>query len=260
MRIINIALGQLGCSHLGMEDTIRQIAEAVEQVGQKKADYLLFPELYLEQEPDQTSLEMIAATAQKHRVGVVLGYCETEQDTRYNTALFIGKNGEILGQYRKIHLLDFERNVFTPGDQCPVFDLPEGKIGLMISYDLMFPEVSRILAIKGAQLLLVLAANKFPPHPHQHVYLSSRALENHVFVAMANKVGLDGNHLYLGESTVVHPNGSTIYKCSNNVELPVISINLDEIEEARGRLDYLKNRRPAVYAKEGFGFTPTESL
>lgn len=253
MNIINIALAQLGASSMHMEDNLKQITDTIELVSQKKADYLLFPELYLAEQPDAAMLSHLCASAKKHRVGVILGYSETDQTKRYNTALFIDKKGEILGKYRKIHLLEFERNIFEPGDQCPVFDLPEGKFGLMISYDLLFPEVSRILAIKGAHLLLVLSANSFPSHPYHNVYMNSRALENHVFVAMTNKVGLADNTLYLGESTVIHPNGSTIYKCSNNVELPVISINLDEIKEARGTLDYLKNRRPAVYAKECFG-------
>lgn len=256
MSIVNIALAQLGCNWLGKEDTIKRITETIELVSQKKADYLLFPELYLSEQPEPEGLQHICEHARKHNVGVILGLCEIEQDKRYNTALFIGKNGEMLGKYRKIHLHELEKTVFDAGEQCPVFDLPEGKIGLMISYDLLFPEVSRILAIKGAQLLLVLSANSFPSHPYQNVYMNSRALENHVFVAMTNKVGLEDNTLFLGESTVIHPNGSTIYKCSNNEEVPVISINLDEIKDARGSLDYLKHRRPHIYNKEGSGYFP----
>ncbi|GED15178.1 carbon-nitrogen hydrolase family protein [Aneurinibacillus migulanus] len=267
MRQINVALAQVKCSLSNKEENVRRIIECIESAGRKQADYILFPELYtsgsfmhenivhLAEPLKGKTITEICKYAQKHNVGVVLGFPEIENAKLFNTAVLISKQGEIIGTYRKIHLFEIEKNIFEPGVDCPVFKLPEGKVGIMISYDIEFPEVARILAIKGAQFILVLGANKFPSHPYQDVYLKARALENHVFVAMANKVGLESNALFVGESSLIHPLGKTIHKCSNNEELPVLSINIEETDIARGNLDYLKNRRPTLYAKEDNHYT-----
>ncbi|MED0673587.1 carbon-nitrogen hydrolase family protein [Aneurinibacillus aneurinilyticus] len=262
MRQINVVLAQVRCSLSNKEENVKRIIECIESAGKKQADYILFPELYMSgsfmhetiaqlAEPIKgKSMTEICKHAQKHQVGVILGFPEIENTRLFNTAVLISKHGEIIGTYRKIHLFEIEKAVFEPGTECPVFELPEGKVGIMISYDVEFPEVARILAIKGAQFIFVLGANKFPSHPHQDVYLKTRALENHVFVAMANKVGLENSTLFVGESSLIHPLGKTIHKCSNNEELSILSINMEETDIARGNLDYLKNRRPTLYAKE----------
>lgn len=265
----HLALAQLRCNVSSKKDNVKRITDSIELASQKQADYILFPELYtsgystrermlqLAETIDGNTVQEVCRYAQKYNIGVIFGFPEIDDTKLYNTAVFISKQGEVLGTYRKIHLPEFENNIFEPGSQCPVFELAEAKIGIMMAYDIEFPEVARILALKGAQVLLVLAANKFPRHPHQNVYLKGRALENHVFVAIANKVGLENNTLFLGESAIIHPFGEAIYTCSNNEELPVISVNLDDIHKARGALDYLQNRRPAVYAKEGINQIPT---
>jgi len=265
---INLALAQLRCNLLQKQDNCRRIFACMESASRKQVDYILFPELYttgsfLDErivslaEPLQgETVQTICQLAKRYNLGAIVGFPELYQSKLYNSAVFIDKNGQILGVYRKIHLFEFEKNVFSSGDDIPVFEVPEGKIGLMISYDIEFPEVARILAIKGVQLVLVLSANTFPKHPHRDVYLSARALENHVFVAAANKVGLEENTLFCGESKVVHPLGHTLYQCGQNEELAVVPIHLDEIAEARGALDYMANRRPAIYRKGGIGHVP----
>lgn len=265
MTTIRLALAQLRCNILHKADNLKRVVESMELASRKQADYILFPELYtsgslineqiscLAEPLDGESIQTVCQYARQLKLGVVLGFPERYQSKLYNSAAFIGKNGEVLGVYRKIHLFEFEKNVFASGDDCPVFDLPEGKIGLMISYDIEFPEVARILAIKGVQLLFVLSATPFPKHPHRDVYLSARALENHVFVAATNKVGLEDNNVFYGESAVIHPLGHALYRCSQNEELPVVTIDLADIDVARGALDYLINRRPHVYEREGLG-------
>ncbi|RNB89937.1 carbon-nitrogen hydrolase family protein [Brevibacillus fluminis] len=262
MSTISIALAQLRCELRNKELNLQRILQALEEAAEKKADYVLFPELYLTgydmsdqlllmaETEDGPSIMRIREHAKRFRVGAIVGFPEREGDKLYNCALFIGKHGEIIGKYRKVHLYHKEKEWFAPGDILPVFTLPEGKIGLMITYDMEFPEAARVLALGEADLILVLAANMIPYQHYQDIYLHARALENHLFTAAANMVGLDSENVFFGESQVVHPSGFTVYKAGNNESIPVCVLNLEEINQEQPLLDYLNNRRHSVYQKE----------
>ncbi|OCA88768.1 carbon-nitrogen hydrolase family protein [Pseudobacillus wudalianchiensis] len=260
--MIKIAIAQLRCELKKKEANLNRILQTIKEAEEKKADYVLFPELYLSgyaldedlyslaETENGESIRRIQLQAKKSKVGAIVGFPELDKNCLYNSALLIGKDGKIIGKYRKVHLYHQEKQWFTAGNSFPVFSLPEGDIGLMITYDMEFPEASRILALKNAQLLLVLAANMLPYQHYQDVFLRARALENHIYIGAANMVGLDNENIFFGESQVVHPNGKTIYKGRNNEELPVLSIDLNEINHEKGLLDYLQNRRPDVYHSE----------
>src|SRR5699024_7517921 len=142
------------------------------------------------------SVQRIKEIAKTNEIGIIIGMPELYKGHVYNSALFIDPTGELVNVYRKTHLFDYEKQWFTAGDSCPVFDTPFGKVGLMITYDIEFPEVARILTVKGAQLILVLAANMVPYQKYQNIYLRTRAMENHVYVAISNKVGLESDHIF----------------------------------------------------------------
>ncbi|WP_276916130.1 sigma 54-interacting transcriptional regulator [Aneurinibacillus aneurinilyticus] len=118
----------------------------------------------------------------------------------------------------------YDRRFFL-SPHLPVFSLPEGNIGIMITYDIEFPEAARILALKGVDILAVLAANMVPYQHYQDIYLHARALENHIYVAAANMVGLDNENIFFGESQIVHPDGRSIYKARNNEVVPVLTFD-----------------------------------
>ncbi|MFD1706405.1 carbon-nitrogen hydrolase family protein [Siminovitchia sediminis] len=264
MSTIHIALAQLRCELGNKETNLLRILQSLEEASDKGADYVLFPELYLtgyvmdQQLPqlaepaDGPSIQKIRKKAGECHVGAIVGFPELDGDAMYNTALFIGKDGDIIGKYRKVHLYHREKDWFAPGDSFPVFSLPEGDIGLLVTYDMEFPESARLLSIKGAQLLLVLAANMVPYQHFQDTFIKARALENHVYTALANMVGLDNENIFFGESQVVHPDGREVYKGTNNEEVPVIPIDLSHTNPEKEVLDYLHNRRTAVYEAEGF--------
>jgi predicted amidohydrolase len=263
MSQLSIGLAQLRCELSNKEMNLLRILQTLEEASCQQADYVLFPELYLTgyvmsdellrlAEPeDGESIRQIRRQAKRCGVGTIVGFPEQDGDRLYNCALMIGKDGEIVGKYRKVHLYHKEKDWFSPGESLPVFDLPEGRVGIMITYDMEFPETARLLSLKDARLLLVLAANMVPYQHYQDIYLHARALENHVYMAAANMVGLDNENIFFGESQVVHPNGLTIYKARNNDGVPVVTINLDESNPESELLDYLHNRRTSVYSKEG---------
>ena len=266
MSQLSICLAQLRCELANKEMNLLRILQAMDEASRQQADYVLFPELFLTgylmedrihrlAEPeDGPSILQIRRQAKRCRVGAIVGFPERDGDLVYNCALFIGKDGQIVGKYRKVHLYHKEKEWFAPGENLPVFDLPEGRVGLMITYDMEFPETARLLALKEAGLLLVLAANMVPYQHYQDIFLHARALENHVYLAAANMVGLDNENIFFGESQVVHPSGVSLYKAGNNEGVPVIALNLAESNPERELLDYLRNRRTRVYSQEGQGW------
>lgn len=258
-----IALAQLRSNLFEKENNLNRIIETMSTASQKKADYILFPELYttgfflnervydLAEPVNGEMITKIKKHARLLKIGVIVGFPEREGEHIFNSAVFINKQGEILGTYRKIHLFDHEKKYFSPGESIPVFELPEGRFGVMITYDMEFPEIARILAIKGAQLILILTANMIPYQSYQNIYLRARAIENHVFIAAANKVGLEKDYVFFGESEIIHPTGTSLYKSFNNEDITIVPITLSETTQSKGVLDYIANRRPAVYKKEG---------
>ncbi|MBM7715495.1 carbon-nitrogen hydrolase family protein [Siminovitchia sp. FSL H7-0308] len=264
MAVMRLALAQLRSHLYDKKTNLYRIAQTVaEAAGKQEADYVLFPELYLTgytlnenvtdlAEPiEGESVNYMREIASQHSTGMIVGLPEKEDDHIYNTAIVIDKNGDIIGKYRKTHLFDFEKQWFSPGDSCPVFDTPFGRIAVMITYDMEFPETSRIFAQKGARLILVLAANMVPYQTYQSVFLRARAMENHVFVALANKVGLENDHIFFGESEVIHPTGKTIYQSYNNELISTVDIDFAQTNTAKGLLDYINNRRVDLYRSEG---------
>lgn len=263
MGTFNLAIAQLRSTLFEKETNLHRVLETMSMAKSKDAHYILFPELYtsgyylgdrvleLAETVDGPMIAAIREHARRLGTGVIIGFPERDGNQLYNAAVFIDRQGEILGTYRKIHLFDQEKNYFSSGESIPVFDVPEGKFGMMITYDMEFPEVARVLAIKGAQVILILSSNMIPYQPYQHIYLRARAIENHVFVATANRVGLENDTVFFGESEVIHPTGTSLHKSFNNEDLAVVPITLMETAESRGLLDYIENRRPGLYHKEG---------
>lgn len=263
MSSISIALAQLRSALFNKKANVHRIPEVLEYAASKNAEYVIFPELYLTgyslgdrvrdlaEGIDGPSIKKVCSYAKKFQIGIIIGFPEREGESIYNTALFVSDEGDIIGKYRKIHLYDEEKKLFSAGDNLPIIDLPQGRVAMMITYDIEFPEVSRIFAVKGAQLLIVLLANMIPYQLYQSTYMRARALENQIFVVGANKVGLEKNIIFFGESTVIDPNGKTLYSSNNNEDITVTTINLSETNDAKGLLNYLENRKPDLYRKEG---------
>lgn len=259
MSDINIALAQLRCTLYEKETNLTRMLYTIEQMSDKEVDYIVFPELYLSgyvmdrhiyelaETEKGPSIQQLQAAAKKHHIGLIVGFAEQEGGQLYNTAIIIGKCGEILGKYRKVHLYYLEKEIFSPGNSLPVFDLPEGKIGLGITYDMEFPETARTLALNNVQLFIVLAANMVPYQEFQNVFIKARALENHIYAVITNMVGLDSENVFFGESQIVHPSGKTLYKAKNNEETPIFTLDLMESVPEKEMLDYLHNRNIQSY-------------
>ncbi|WP_448574529.1 carbon-nitrogen hydrolase family protein [Thermomicrobium sp.] len=176
----------------------------------------------------------------------------------YNTSVLFAPDGEIIASYRKIHLFDVdltgnvssnESATILPGDRVVTAEVAGHVVGLTICYDLRFPELYRLLALEGAELILVPAAfTLYTGKDHWHVLLRARAIENQCYVAAPAQIGPhDPGQQCYGHSLVADPWGTVIAEAINRVGVVVTTLDFAYLREVRTQLPSLANRRPETY-------------
>jgi predicted amidohydrolase len=213
-------------------------------VGPEQASRLAEP-------ADGPSLARVGALACGHRIALLLGYPERGGDGAiYNAACLVGRDGRSLANYRKCHLFgDLDRDMFRPGESPPaVIELDGVRVGLLICYDVEFPESVRLLALAGADLVAVPTALMDPFEVVVRTLVPARAVENQVFLAYANRCGREGDLRYCGLSCVVGPDGTDLVRAGRAKELIFADLDLDRLRAARTLSPYLSDRRPELYA------------
>ena len=266
----NIACVQMDCS-LGQPEANREkIIDRIRAAAEREAKLVIFPECALtgyafaslaEAEPfaesvDGPSAQAIAKVCNQTGTYAAVGFIESDAGKFYNTVMLVGPEG-VAGTYRKVHLpfLGVDR-FLSPGDRpFQIFELPFGKIGLNICYDISFPEPSRVLKLLGAELI-VLVTN-WPPGAWRspEFLVNTRALENHLFYAACNRVGAERGWQFIGRSKVADCNGDTLIEGNPEAEeLLVVAVELQEansnhIVNVPGayEIDRLADRRPEMY-------------
>ncbi len=177
----------------------------------------------------------------------------------YNTSVLIDRDGEIVARYRKIHLFDvnlangekhYESERIAPGNDLVTAEIDGITFGLTICYDLRFPEPYRLLALRGAQIIMVPAG--FTLHTgrdHWEVLLRARAIENLCYVVAPAQVGTyPPNRQCFGRSMIVSPWGLVLAQAPDNPTIIMTDIDLAQIEQARAQIPSLENRRPTAYS------------
>jgi len=199
--------------------------------------------------------------ARRHAVSIVAGASEVVGDQLFNMALVIDERGSVVGRYRKLHLFGGEQQTFDPGDLgLPLFDVAGTSIGILICYDLRFPEAMRILALRGAQVVVVPTAwvggfdKAAPPDGRigQVDGVLVQANLNQVWVACADQVGDTGPNHFLGRSIVVDPYGVAAAGPLSPVDRAVVVVDVDPAESTRAYergpgISPRANRRTDVY-------------
>ncbi|MGW4551112.1 carbon-nitrogen hydrolase family protein [Streptomyces violaceorubidus] len=198
---------------------------------------------------DGDSADAVAEITGRHGLAIAYGYPERAGASVFNSVQLIDADGTRLACYRKTHLFGcFERDHFTPGEQ-PVVQarLGELTVGLMICYDVEFPENVRAHALAGTDLLLVPTAQM---HPFQFVAESVvpvRAFENQMYVAYVNRVGPEGEFEFVGLSTLAGPDGIARARAGRAEELLLADVDPAFLAASREANPYLDGRRPGLY-------------
>ncbi len=258
------------------QDTDRNLEHAdrlVRDAAARGADLVVLPEKWTvlgtradmaagAQALDGPAVLWARATARELGIDLVAGSIFERISGRAkgaNTSVHIGPDGELRSVYRKIHLFDVEVDgaVYAEsatedaGDQIVTSELAGGQtLGMSICYDLRFPELYRILAIRGAQVISIPSAFTLPTtRDHWEVLVRARAIENQCFVIAANQVGDHPGGLRSGgRSLIVDPWGLVLSGAPDAETAIVADLELDELERIRARLPSLQRRRPDVYA------------
>lgn len=199
--------------------------------------------------------ETMAALARDLGVALVVPvYERAERGVYYNTAAVIDADGSLVGRYRKQHIplspLFYEKLYFKPGNLgYPVFPTRAGRVGVVICHDRHYPEGVRILALHGADVVLIptatptasLSADVFDLEIRAH------AVFNEVFVAAVNRVGTEGRYTYYGRSLVAAPDGRVLAEAGEDEEILLVDLDYAEIDERRRRWQFYRDRRPHTY-------------
>ncbi|TMI21392.1 carbon-nitrogen hydrolase family protein [Candidatus Bathyarchaeota archaeon] len=262
---MSLLLAQTGPRLGNKEQNLRQISEQAAKARKKNVDLLIFPELHLtgytmrdevshlaESIPGP-STRKVERVAKEHGVHIIFGMPE-ESEVRgviHNTAVFVGPKG-LIGRYRKIHLPTHsvfeERRYYRPGQEAPVFKTDMGTIGLNICYDLYFPELTRLQALQGAQLIVCISASPGLRRRFFEGFCLSRAMENAVYLAYVNRVGIEEGLQFWGGSRVIAPNGSVLAQCKYDVEeFQTLKVDLDEVSRARVFIPTIKDLEPGLF-------------
>ena len=207
------------------------------------------------------TIERLADVARRHRIFLHCGsiYERAPGEPRaYNTTVVLSPDGEQLGRYRKIHLFDVaigdsvqfvESETVAPGDEVVVVDAGGIKLGLTICYDLRFPELFRMLALRGAEMIAMPAAfTQFTGKDHWDVLLRARAIENQVFMLAPNQYGRHpGGAVTYGRSMIVDPWGTVLATAADGAGVIVADCDLTALARIRREVPSLANRQARVY-------------
>lgn len=236
---------------------LKNAVSLIEEAGKNGAEIVCLPEIFntglvfekmaeLSEEENGETLNLLRDTAKKQKVNIITGsFPLKSKDEIFNTAYIISSEGKIIGSYRKLHLFSpiGEDKHFKSGNTVEVFKCGQLNIGLMICYDIRFPELARSLALKGANILFVPAQFPNPRLEHWKVLLKARAIENQLYIVGVNRVGFDASRTYFGHSMIIDPVGSVVSEAEEEQKIIYADIDLDNIKKIRELIPCFKDRR-----------------
>ena len=269
-RNFTIALAQMAALETKPK-TIRKAVTFAENAADAGADIIVYPEVGMtkffpqfrsepkwfddgEPIPGGPTCDALQAAAANRGIAVVVSLLEhAETDTYYDTAAVIGKDGQLLGIQRMMHIAEEEnyneKYYYKPGNSnYPVFDVDGVRVGVAVCQDQFFPEHIRLLALHGAELIVVPTAISAESDPMLLASRSGAAL-NHVFFAGVNRVGTEAAMTFVGNSHVVNPLGEVVKIADTKEdELVTCQIDVDLVKQVRSTQNFwFRDRRPETY-------------
>ena len=173
---------------------------------------------------------------------------EPNGDKVFNTASVMD-NGRLAGVYRKLHLFSLlgEDKAFSGGNQWLLADTSLGKLGVIICYDLRFPELTRRLALEGAQIICVPAQWPKPRQEHWRTLLRARAIENQLYLVSANACGQVGKLDFFGMSMIINPKGEVLAEAGEDEREIVAELDMQVMDDWRAQIPCFNDRKPECY-------------
>ena len=264
MRLALIQMPNYGSMELNLNKSLR----AIELAAGQGADLVLFPEVQLTEFFPQYPGQDVSKYAVSIDGEIVKKFCDTcrinmisavpnlyllENSRTYDASIFIDKNGKIKGVQKMVHVAQaeqfYEQDYYTPSDDgFRVFDTEFGKIGIVVCFDRHYPESIRTETLQGADLILIPTVNtKSEPSLMFEWELRVQAFQNSVTLAMCNRVGIEENMCFSGESLVVNAKGAVLAKADDTEQIMYVDIDTQESMKIREEKPYTQLRRPEFY-------------
>ncbi|MBO1066170.1 MULTISPECIES: carbon-nitrogen hydrolase family protein [Nostocales] len=259
---MKLAIYQCSGTFLDPIQNLELLARTASTAASQGADFLILPELFLTgynlgneiqklaQARTGKILQQAAKIAWEKRLNLLFGYAEEDGGFFYNSAALIDNSGNLVGNYRKIHLFGAEeQRLFKQGNQWLIHTISGFKVGVLICYDVEFPEAVRSLALQGAELIAVPTAITPPYMLVPNLLVPTRAFENQLFIAYVNRIGRELDLEYFGLSRVIAPDGKILAAAVGDEEALLIT-ELDReaiFKERYSTYSYLENRQPKLY-------------
>lgn len=255
-----IALAQFDSIINDVYENNMKMVRMIRKASDKSADIIVFPELFstgynldiigdkihdMACPADGDTIKLASSEAKLGNIHVIAPIAYTDENGIYNSAVIIDNEGNLLNVYHKNNLWDKEQKYFKYGNHdYRVYETPFGKFGVIICYDVDFPETCRSLALAGAEIIFVPAAWATTHRNLWDIYLPARALENTVFIAGVNRTGTEGDVVYFGDSKVFDPTGELIARAGENTEeILYCELDVSSIPEIRRDFPYLRELR-----------------
>ncbi|MBB6636766.1 carbon-nitrogen family hydrolase [Cohnella thailandensis] len=243
----------------------QRLTEAV--AASPKPDVILVPEMWntgyaldrireLADPAGARTRSFVSEFAKRHGVNIVAGSIAELREGNdgraskvTNTVYGFDRQGEEIAEYSKIHLFKLmdEHLHLEAGEKPGRFELEGYPAGVMICYDIRFPELARKLALEGAKVLFVPAEWPHPRLHHWRTLLQARAIENQMYVVACNRTGISGTTHFFGHSMVIDPWGEIVAEAGEEETILTAEIDLDLADEVRGRIPVFADRRPSLY-------------
>lgn len=262
---MRLTLVQMNSRTASRDENVARACAFVDEAARQQPGIVVLPEFfnveyfpqyrdhhyldYAETEDGYTQTRM-KEKARQHGIHIVSTIFEMARPgLYYDTAMLINPQGEIAGKYRKVHpaaLMSLEKIYFRGGSSFPVFRVGEWTIGFSICYDNLFPESCRCLALQGAELIIAPYAT--PVADPWENFLTTRALENGVFLAACNHVGKEGDWVMSGKSMIIDPLGTILIQAGAAEEGIITSeFEREAVIRARQKFPLFRDRRPDAY-------------
>ena len=249
--------------HLGCPDENYAHAQQMIQAAMaEKPDVLVLPETWntgffprenltglCDQDGERVKAE-IGTLAKKYRANIVAGSVSNVRDGNvYNTAMVFDRNGSCIASYDKTHLFTpmGENDYYTPGDHLCRFVLDDVKCGIIICYDVRFPELTRSLAVEGLDMLFVVSQWPKVRTFHLHTLIAARAIENQMFVVCCNSCGTASETVYGGNSAIIDPWGQTIASAGDKETILAGDCDLSMLTDIRNTIPVFRDRKTNLY-------------
>jgi len=263
MRSVTVAVMQMAPVLGKVGENLKRMTEMVDEVCRnQRVDVIVFPELIttgyecgvrftdLAERIPGPAVSLLAKQAADYEAYIAFGLVEKHkvESILYDAAVLIDAEGEVAATYRKIHLKGEERLAFRPGFKNLVVETKFGSLGLLLGWDLAFPEAARCLTLQGMELLCVCANWESPHTAEWQAYTTARAFENAIFIAAANRIGQEYTISFFGGSRIIGPRGEVYASFEEEGEgFRVAQIDLDEVKRYREELQILQCRQPQAY-------------